>query len=354
MGRDSNMNSRLQIAYFPFENKSNRYTDNFKKILLQFGDVAEAPPLKKVLLQGAFKRYDVLILNWTDNNFVNARRGTVSLRGMLKEFFRIGVYKLIARKTVFVRHNVYPHDALGHHRAKATRLVELYEKCFDLCWVHSGHMAEDHRHYVPHPLYEVEQAPSAMPAALVLPERYFVVFGRIQSYKKIDRLIEMLPADVHILVCGTCPDQGYKKKLQSFNKPNVTIMAEFISDELARDLLVHSSGMLICHSDDDMIVSGSIVFAISIGVPVFAVETPFITWFRQAVNDRMIVAATDFADLIDKMRMYQARITDQDIAVSQAHFSEPSVTAHVAATFNRLDLIPAASGDLILNEKNVT
>jgi hypothetical protein len=112
--------------------------------------------------------------------------------------------------------------------------------------------------------------------------------------------------------------------------------------------------MLICHSDDDMIVSGSIVFAISIGVPVFAVETPFITWFRQAVNDRMIVAATDFADLIDKMRMYQARITDQDIAVSQAHFSETSVTAHVAATFNRLDLIPAASGDLILNEKNVT
>lgn len=333
------MNNRMRIAYFPFENKSNRYTDNFKKILSHFGDISEAPPLKRVLLNFDFRRYDVLILNWTDNNFVNARKGTISFLGVIKEFFRVGVYKLISRKTVFVRHNVYPHDALGPTRKKAMRIIASYERCFDLCWVHSGHLTEDHRCYVPHPLYDVEQEASALPTDLKLPEKYFVVFGRIQSYKRIDKLIEMLPPDLHILVCGTCPDQDYKRKLQSFNKPNVTIMAEFISDELARDLIVRSSGMLICHSEDDMIVSGSIVFAISLGVPVFAVETPFITWFRDTVNDRMIVAAADFADLIEKMRAHQSQITASDIACSQSHFSDQAVISHVATTFNRLKLI---------------
>jgi glycosyltransferase involved in cell wall biosynthesis len=185
----------------------------------------------------------------------------------------------------------------------------------------------------------VERGASSLPSDLQLPDKYFVVFGRIQSYKKIDRLVEMLPPDLHILVCGTCPDEEYKKKLEAFNKPNVTIMAQFISDELARDLIVRSSGMLICHSEDDMIVSGSIVFAISLGVPVFAVETPFITWFRNTVNDRMIVAASDFADLIEKMRAHQAQITESDIACSQSHFSDQAVISHVATTFSRLKLI---------------
>jgi len=338
-GRDGDMkSSRLRIAYFPFENRSNRYTDNFKKILSHFGEVHEAPPLKRVLLKLDFRRYDVLILNWTDNSFVNARKGTVSVPGIVKEFFRIGVYKLIARKTVFVRHNVYPHDAIGPARVKATRIVARYERCFDLCWVHSGHMVEAHRCYVPHPLYEVGQAATALPAGLTLPEKYFVVFGRIQSYKRIDRLVEMLPPDLHVLVCGTCPDPAYRKELESFGKPNVTIMAEFISDELARALIVRSSGMLICHAEDDMIVSGSIVFAISLGVPVFAVETPFITWFRDAVNENMIVAATDFADLIGRMRAQQSQIAAVDVACSQSHFSDQSVIAHVATTFDRLEL----------------
>jgi len=333
------MKDRLQIAYFPFENKSNRYTDNFKKILSHFGEVSEAPPLKRILLNFDFRRYDVLILNWTDNSFVNARKGTISWFGVLKEFFRIAVYKLISRKTVFVRHNVYPHDALGPSREKAMRIIARYERCFDLCWVHSGHLTEEHRCYVPHPLYEMEPGASALPADLQLPDRYFVVFGRIQSYKKIDKLIEMLPPDLHVLVCGTCADEEYRKKLESFDKPNVTIMARFIPDELARDLIVRSSGMLICHSEEDMIVSGSIVFAISLGVPVFAVQTPFITWFRDTVNDRMIVAAADFADLIEKMRAHQSQITEFDIASSQSHFSDQAVISHVATTFNLLKLI---------------
>lgn len=333
------MKKKLLIAYSPFENKSNRYTDNFKKILSNFGEIAEAPSLKKILGNLSFRRFDVLILNWTDNNFVNARKGTISPFGVIKEFFRIAVYKIISRKTVFVRHNVYPHDAMGKSRDQAVGIIALYEKCFDLCWVHSGHLAEEHRYYVPHPLYEVEKAVPVLPEHLHLPEKYFVVFGRIQSYKKIDRLIELLPPDINVLVCGTCPDQEYKARLQSFNKPNVTILAEFISDELARDLILRSSGMLICHADDDMIVSGSIVFAISLGVPVLAVETPFVTWFRNTVNDRMIVAATDFPDLVKKMQQHQSQITDADITSSQLHFSDQAVISHVATTFNRLELI---------------
>ncbi|GGI16042.1 MAG: hypothetical protein REI95_06340 [Oxalicibacterium faecigallinarum] len=331
--------SSLRIAYFPFVNDGNRYTDNFKKVLSQFGEVAEAPPLKKLFGKAAFRRFDILILNWSDNNFVNRRTGGISPFGVVKEFVRIGIYKLLSRKTVFVRHNVYPHEAVGPHREKATRIIARYERCFDLCWVHSGHLVEDWRCYVPHPLYEVEQGTNSSIDQLDLPEKYFVVFGRLLSYKKIDSLLKILPADMHVVVCGSCPDKAYRDVLQSLAGDNVTLLAEFIPDALARDLITGSAGMLICHSEDDMIVSGSIVYAISLGVPVFAMETPFVHWFRDNVNDRMVIAATGFPDLVAKMRHHQFDVADNDVHVAQAHFSDSAVTSSVASTFNRLGLL---------------
>ena len=332
------LKKNLRIAYFPFENDGNRYTDNFKKILSGFGDIAEAPPLKRILGSIVQRRFDILILNWSDNNFVNARTGRISPFGVVKEFVRIAIYNVISRRTIFVRHNVYPHSAVGKSRDLAGRIIALYEKCFDLCWVHSGHLAEDNRFYVPHPLYEVDDAVAASVAQLQLPPRYFVIFGRLLSYKNIDRLLEILPPDMHVVVCGSCPDPDYLQRLQSLAGPNVTLIAEFISDELARELIVRSAGMVICHADDDMIVSGSIIYSISLGVPVFAIETPFIAWFRETVNDNMVVAAGDFHDLVTHMRQHRFDISASDVAVTQGHFSDQSVHSHVAMTFERLGL----------------
>ncbi|WP_293776188.1 hypothetical protein [uncultured Oxalicibacterium sp.] len=330
--------SRLRIAYFPFTNDGNRYTDNFKKILAQFGDIAEAPPLKKLFGKAAFTRFDVLILNWSDNSFINRRTGGISPLGVVKEFVRIGIYKLLARKTVFVRHNMYPHDATGPHRATASRIIARYERCFDLCWVHSGHLAEDWRQYVPHPLYEVENGDSGIDR-LALPSHYFVVFGRLLSYKKIERLLEILPPDLHVVVCGSCPDPAYRDLLKQHACSNVTLLAEFIPDALARDLIMRSDGMLICHAEDDMIVSGSIVYAISLGIPVFAMETAFVHWFRENVNDRMVLATRDFHDMIAQMRQHRFELDDADVKTAQAHFSDSAVTKSVARTFNRLGLL---------------
>ena len=330
---------KLLIAYSPFENENNRYTENFKKILSHFGEIAEAPSLKKIFGTLSIRRFDVVILNWSDNSFVNGETGAISLFGIAKEFLRVFIFKLIARKMIFVRHNVYPHSAVGKSRETASKIIEAYEKCFDLCWVHSGHLAEDNRFYVPHPLYEMADHLPVVPDHLQLPEKYFIVFGRIMSYKKIDQLLEILPPDIHVLVCGSCSDQAYREKLESYSKSNITIIAEFISDELARNLIERSSGMVICHADDDMIVSGSIIFSISMGVPVFAIETPFVNWFRDEVNDKMLVAAADFPDLVEKMHRYQFQITDADIALSRSHFCDQAVISHVALTFNRLNLI---------------
>ena len=330
---------KLLIAYSPFENENNRYTENFKKILSHFGEIAEAPSLKKIFGTLSIRRFDVVILNWSDNSFVNGETGAISPFGIAKEFLRVAIFKLIARKMIFVRHNVYPHSAVGKSRETASKIIEVYEKCFDLCWVHSGHLAEDNRFYVPHPLYEMADHPPPAPDHLQLPEKYFIVFGRIMSYKKIDQLLEILPPDIHVLVCGSCSDQAYREKLESYSKSNITIIAEFISDELARNLIERSSGMVICHADDDMIVSGSIIFSISMGVPVFAIETPFVNWFRDEVNDKMLVAAADFPDLVEKMQRYQFQITDADIALSRSHFCDQAVISHVALTFNRLNLI---------------
>lgn len=338
-GQVMQVEKSLRIAYFPFENESNRYTDNFKKILSRFGDIAEAPPLKRIFGTLTRPRFDILILNWSDNNFVNPATGRVSVFGVIKEFVRIGIYNLISRKTIFVRHNIYPHNASEQSRDMVSRIIARYEKCFDLCWVHSGHLEEENRYYVPHPLYEIEEAGTTSVEEFALPERYFVVFGRLMEYKNIHRLLEILPSDMHLVVCGSCKDDAYKAKLQSLAGSNVTLMAQFISDELARDLITASSGMVICHADDDMIVSGSIIYSISLGVPVFAIETPFIRWFHDTVNSNMVIAAGDFHDLVTYMREHQFSISESDVNISQSHFSDQSVHTHVAVTFHRLGLI---------------
>lgn len=330
---------KLLIGYSPFVSDNNSYTESFKRILSKFGELSNVPSLKDILSFKSNTRYDLLILNWSDNGIVSRRNGSISIIGVIKSFVKLFFWKLISKKIVFVRHNFYPHNTSLKSKNLAVKLIGIYEKFFDACWVHSGHLTENFRFYVPHPLYQVLDKKDPLFDGMKLPEKYFIIFGRILSYKKIDKLIEVLPDEVNLVVCGYCSDIIYLGKLMSYKKNNVTIIPEYISDELAKDMVVQSSGVVICHSDEDMIVSGSIIFAISVGVPVIAIETPFTSWFRETVNAKMITSVSDFSTLCESMRSFHTEIDNDDILNSQNHFSDQAVRSKVNFSLNKLGLI---------------
>lgn len=330
---------KLLIGYSPFVSDNNSYTESFKRILSKFGELSNVPSLKDILSLRINTRYDLLILNWSDNGIVSRRNGSISITGVIKVFVKLFAWKLISKKIVFVRHNVYPHNTAFKSKKIAVKLIGIYEQFFDACWVHSGHFTENSRLYVPHPIYQVSKKKDPLFDREKLPKKYFIVFGRILSYKKIHKLIEVLPDEVNLVVCGSCSDNSYLEKLMSYKKNNVTIIPEYISDELAKDMVAQSSGVVICHSDEDMIVSGSIIFAISVGVPVIAIETPFISWFRKNVNAKMITSVSDFSTLSESMRSFQTEIDNDDILNSKNHFSDQAVRSKVNFSLNKLGFI---------------
>jgi beta-1,4-mannosyltransferase len=332
------MKTALRIGYAPFENSENAYTQSVKNALASFGTVENIPSPKTIVRQRLFRRFDLFVFNWNDNSFID-HEGKLRAGAALRETLRLLVYRLAAKKVLFVRHNVYPHNTSEHSRALVKRVVDFYERCFSLSWVHSGHLATDNRMYVPHPLYLVADGDDPEWQKLQLPEKYFIVFGRLLPYKQIDKLLDILPPDINLVVAGSAPDQAYLEKLRSYKRDNVVLLPQFISDALARKLLANSLGMVLCNADEDMIVSGSMVFSISVGVPVIAIETPFAHWFQAHVNPHMITVASGLPELVEKLRSYSRRVDSDDVQASQSHFSPQKVKNHMLLSFKKLGLL---------------
>lgn len=338
MNRPSMKSTPLKIAYSPFENDANEYTRNMKSLLSAFGSVEKIPGFKSIIKNRMFRCFDLFIVNWSDNAFIN-ERGGLNLRLVLKESLRLLAYRLAARKILFVRHNMFPHATRPSSQGAAKLAVDFYERLFHMSWVHSGHMATPARHYVPHPLYGTQEDDDPLWSELKLPEKYFIVFGRILPYKKIEELLAVLPPDINLVVAGSAPDAEYLQTLRRHESANVILIPRFISDSLAKKLIGASLGTVICNADEDMIVSGSMVFSISIGVPVIALETPFGLWFRNNVNPNMIINAGGLVELVEKMRSYSTRASEDDIRAAQAHFSDQTVQQKMLSSFNTLGLM---------------
>lgn len=66
-----------------------------------------------------------------------------------------------------------------------------------------------------------------------------------------------------------------------------------------------SQGLILTHSDEDMIVSGSFFFAASLGVPVYAVKTPFFKWLKNTYNYPGLFIYDDIPALITGLNNHQ-------------------------------------------------
>lgn len=299
----------IVIAYSPFVNPGqNAYVERSIEILRTLGHVVPLPRTRMILkswLTGRFGRYDVAISNWEDIWIGSASSGRLSISGALAFLCRIVVLRFCARKTIFVRHDNYPHGLQGRSAKLARWVVDLTDYTFSLVVVHSGADIGRNRIYIPHPKYSSGRSRDLKSPSIH--EAYFVAFGRILPYKKLDQLIRAFPSGVKLIIAGPCEDLSYLRSLMQLAKDkNVQIMAKALDEEDASELVSRAKGLIICHNSEDMIVSGSYYFALCNGTPVLALEHRFYRWLLNMEHTPGLFVFRDIDDLCSNLQVVRS------------------------------------------------
>lgn len=290
----------MKISYYP-KSAVNQYSENTISILEKISEnkVHVIEPFRvmikqpKTFIQSG--RSDVCIVNWLENS-LRSKNGKLSILGVLKFFVKLIYFRVRSKKIVYVRHNMYPHGMKGFHKKIAKIITDFAEFTCSLKVTHSGHFKGGDYFYIPHPLYKTFKSDTDGNS------EYFVIFGRIDEYKKIDEIISAWDDRYKLLIVGKCESNSYLDKLHLIAKNrNVELRSDYVSDNKASNIVANSMGLIIAHSDKDMIVSGSFFYAVSLGVPVLALEGNFFTWLKKEYSFSGLFLYKNHRDLIENL-----------------------------------------------------
>ena len=332
---------RLRIGLLPYESGVNLYAERLRANLSELGDVVPlGTPLQRIAR--AFMKkpsFDVVIAGWLENALVSTR-GRLSLIGLCKMLVQTALLRAQARRVVYVRHNRYPHHAKRSQARTLTRLLDGFERLYDITMTHSPAETGPRRAYCPHPLYDTVQDDSLLPREIDLLPGYFVVFGRIAPYKNIEALIQGFPDNQRLLVAGVVDDDAYARRLMQLRRPNVVIAPGYLSEAQAQSVLRRAAGVVVSHAADDVIVTGSFFYAISASKPVYAVATPFLRAVQAQVGRQVLQTADDIAGLCQLLgeHTHQRAASAAEWNAVRAAFSDTSICQHLTALFERLGL----------------
>ena len=210
------------------------------------------------------------IMNFMEQQIM-AEDGKVRLGGVISFLKHILKLKLISRKLVFFRHDVYPHWARGRSRTISKKLLDLLEVvAFDTVLVHSSHYQGRYRKCLPHPIFDVAAAGPDGP-----PSDDVVFLGGFGSYKGLDRLIETWERPSRLILAGECRDLALLGSLKEKARgKNIEFVTHRLSDEEASRLVRSCAAMIVPQSAPSYIISSTIYFAVSCGVPVICNGLP--------------------------------------------------------------------------------
>lgn len=287
-----------RIAYIPHEDMGNAYTDRMREILSNLGVVYRFPGLRR-LFKGwphSLGHYDLVFINWLENAIVDADSGRIDWRAVFKLFAKTLLIKAFARRLVFIRHNNYPHDTAAGSEQVAQRLIDAYEHLFDRVITHSG-AAAGRRYYCPHPLYQAIDSAAAYAHPEDLPAGYFLVFGRIQPYKKIDALLAAWPVEQTLVVAGSVGDAAYARRLSVLQGAHFIFRPGRLEEVDAQRMMRAARGVVIANAEADVVVSGTFFYAMSLGCPVYAVASPFLLWARERLGSELLVLGNNLNEL---------------------------------------------------------
>jgi len=307
------------IKYFPQPSKDNQYIQNtineienaFETKVGIVSSLKNAIQNPKALFGN--RRSDVFIINWLENN-LRGSNNKLSTLGVFKYFIYLLYFRLTAKKIIYVRHNVYPHNMEGWHAKSASFITDIGEKLCHQKVAHSGHLIKEGYAYVPHPLYNLTLNNEHNPNL----NNYYIMFGRIERYKKIETVINHWTLEEKLVIAGSVGSQSYLDELiGKAEGKNIKFDARFIPDDEAASLVKESNGVILAHADEDMIVSGSFFFAVTLGVPVFAIVKPFFSWLKNEQNFNDLYLFDKSEDIVSALKKQHS--FDSNVIQTQAN-----------------------------------
>jgi glycosyltransferase involved in cell wall biosynthesis len=330
------------IAFLPDYSIANAYALRMQEILASFGRIEKLRIKSRVLglCKGGRRRVDLVVVNWEENALISKRTRRVSVCGVITLLLKVAAMKLIARRMAFIRHNHYPHATRPSSAALALWLVDRYEGLFDFVFVHSGaelarRSGTAKRHYLPHPLYRKLGDTATPDLTSDLPERYFVVLGRIAAYKYIDRLMSSFPASQKMVVCGEVGNSDYAAELAQIKRPNVIYRPGYMSEATAQAVVTRAAAVVIAHAGPSTIVSGTFFYALSLQRPVFAVRTPFLDWIAPRLRPGIVTLAEDMEHLCRLIENSTcAPFSEESGHIVQREFGDEAVRSALAIAFD--------------------
>lgn len=318
---------KYKITYFPINSGANSYPARMQNILSSIAEINKLD-LKKLameILKFNLSKNDMIILNWVESDLIG-KNGFFSIKGVFKVLLKFIIFKIKFEQVVFVRHNIYPHKTNKTIGSKAEWVVDVLERLCTSVIVHSPVHVKNGNIYIPHPLYEY---PLCNNNSNSIDNNLFIIFGRIVEYKKYEQVIEFFPEEQKLLIAGDCEDSNYLKKIQDLvsNNDNITVSPFFLSDEQAKELISSTAGMIISHADDDMIVSGSFFYGLTLGIKMFAVATPFLTWVEGILGEEVIQTFPDVKTLCEYIatKPLRKKISAEKISEINDLFSDEKI-----------------------------
>lgn len=252
----------------------NSYSTNFARSLKMFGRVDCLPKYRKVIqfcIVVMVGGYDVVMVNWIEN-FILDHQGKISIFRKFFVVFLLGWLRFFVRKVVFVRHNYYPHNTSPREIAKVRDFIEGYIVAKSDLTICHGDLDCGGGFFIPHPPYKsaVEQDDSLLEDLNLEYDGYYLVFGAISRYKKIEDVVQVMRPSETLLVVGSVSDESYFEELQEqVRGKKVLFYPKFISEEQVVSLLGCSKVVIINHVGSSCVVSGAFIHALSFSSRIF-------------------------------------------------------------------------------------
>lgn len=332
MSEMNDLHKKLVIGLQPLSGggERNPYADRMAENLRHFGEVSPFPSTREFSFNPfrAFRRrFDYLILNWIESAAYGPQ-GTPSIWRAARLHAYLLAAKAVAGRVVWVRHNNYPHGVISKEaKLRAEKLLARIEDRVDVVITHSPVEANGKRKYVPHPLYSTN-ADASNPLSV---KDYFFLFGHMAPYKKLDEVIRFAPPDINLVVAGPANNRAHLAQLQALaqGKSNIHLMPGFLDSAVAARIALDSRGIIVANADADMVVSGSHIYALSLGVPLFAVRTPFVDWLSNSSGLGGVHAFDSLESLLDALSRTAEAGTRPDPARVDELFGDAAVLRHL-------------------------
>lgn len=277
--RDTNPYQSLLAAALDDRDLSVRFPDEFDG----------RRPLLKALVSGEF---DVLHIDWIHPYVVGSSPLKSAVRGFVF-VTKVVLARLLGKRVVWTVHNINSHDsgvarverAVGRALAFAShRLIVHHPPAREIVRSRFRVSSPAKVLVAPHGSYidayrgpERKRPPGDGSDPLV-----FLSFGLVRRYKRLAELIEAFSRvespDVRLSIVGEALDPDYAEELRRLAEPDDRITLQLKRVDEGSVASVFADADVAAINQREILTSGSLVLAMSMGLPVLAVDTPHATF----------------------------------------------------------------------------